>query len=214
MNLIYVVSPFAGDVEGNIEYAKKASQAVINSGCAFFAPHLIYPSILDDTVPEQRAKGMEMGMTVLERCDELWAFGERISEGMAAEMREAERIGIPVRRFELDEQMGEVRAIEMGKVTVRDFLQDHPNATVHFMTPGGYCSVTPESLRTIREGGELTAHAGVSGTERVMPAEELLEQVICQMQQDRTDQNTFHLLTDWQKQAEVPETDMLVQTFG
>ena len=102
---------------------------------------------------------------------------------------------------------------ELERVTVGEFLQDHPDATVQLMTPGGYCTVTPKNSRAILEGAELTAHAGVSGTNRVMPAEELLKQIVCQMQQDSTDQNTFHLLTDWQAQ-EAPEADMPVQTLG
>ena len=105
MKLIYVASPLSGDVERNLEFAKQACRAVVDSGCAFFAPHLLYPSIFDDDVPKERKLGMDMGLTVLARCDELWAFGERISKGMAAEMKEAERLGIPVRRFELEQQM-------------------------------------------------------------------------------------------------------------
>lgn len=104
MKLIYVASPLSGDVERNLKFARQACCAVMDSGCAFFAPHLLYPNFLDDAIPEQRKLGMDMGMTVLAKCDELWAFGERISEGMAAEMREAERLGIPVRRFELEQQ--------------------------------------------------------------------------------------------------------------
>ena len=104
MKLIYVASPLSGNVEKNIKYAKEACRAVMDSGYAFFAPHLLYPSVLDDTIPEERQLGMEMGLVMLEKCDELWAFGPRISEGMAAEMREAERLGIPVRRMELEEK--------------------------------------------------------------------------------------------------------------
>ena len=101
--LIYVSSPLSGDVEKNIEYAKAACRMVMDSGHAFFAPHLLYPSFLDDTVPEERKLGMDMGLAALEKCDELWAFGPRISAGMAAEIEHAERLGIPVRRMELEE---------------------------------------------------------------------------------------------------------------
>ena len=103
MKLIYVASPLSGDVEKNIEFAKEACRAVIDSGCAFFAPHLLYPSILDDTVLEERKLGMDMGLTVLTKCDELWAFGNRISEGMAAEIQEAERHGIPVHHITMEQ---------------------------------------------------------------------------------------------------------------
>ena len=99
--LVYVASPYAGDVEYNTEYAKQACRAVMESGHAFFAPHLLYPSILDDAQPEQRQLGMEMGLSVLSRCDELWAFGDTISEGMRSEIDAAERMGIPVRYMTL-----------------------------------------------------------------------------------------------------------------
>lgn len=101
MKLIYVASPYAGDIEKNVAFAKEASRFVMNSGHAFFAPHLLYPAILDDGVPEERALGMEMGTAVLSKCDELWVFGERVSAGMQAEIAEAQRLGIPVRRLSL-----------------------------------------------------------------------------------------------------------------
>ena len=94
--LIYVASPYAGDTAHNIEFAKQACRAVMDSGHAFFAPHLLYPSVLDDNAPEQREFGMEMGISVLSRCDELWVFGDRISTGMRAEIDAAERMGIPI----------------------------------------------------------------------------------------------------------------------
>ena len=103
MKLIYVASPLSGDVEKNIEYAKNACRTVMDSGHAFFAPHLLYTSFLDDAVPEERKLGMDMGLAVLERCDELWAFGPWVSEGMAVEIERAQCLGIPVRRMELGE---------------------------------------------------------------------------------------------------------------
>lgn len=100
MKLVYIASPYAGDIEKNTEYAKKACRFVMNEGYAFFAPHLLYPSVLDDDNPAERQLGLDMGLAALTRCDELWVFGDRISAGMSAEIREAERLGIPVRRME------------------------------------------------------------------------------------------------------------------
>ena len=54
MKLIFVASPYAGDIEMNTEFAKDACRHVMNEGHAFFAPHLLYPSILDDSKPEER----------------------------------------------------------------------------------------------------------------------------------------------------------------
>ncbi|MDD3229228.1 MAG: DUF4406 domain-containing protein [Oscillospiraceae bacterium] len=98
MKRIYVASPYAGDAERNTEFAKQACRHVMNEGHAFFAPHLLYPSILDDSQPHQRQAGLTMGLAMLSACDELWCYGEHISHGMMLEIEEAARLGIPTRR--------------------------------------------------------------------------------------------------------------------
>lgn len=98
MKLIYVASPYAGDVKKNTEFAKQACRHVMEQGHVFFAPHLLYPAILDDSKLEQRQAGLDMGLAMLERCDELWCYGGHISHGMMLEIQEAERLGIPTRR--------------------------------------------------------------------------------------------------------------------
>lgn len=98
MKLIYVASPYAGDVEKNIAFAKRACHHAMEQGHAFFAPHLLYPQMLNDADPTERQAGLFMGLTMLSRCDELWCYGDRISHGMHLEIEEADRLGIPIRR--------------------------------------------------------------------------------------------------------------------
>ena len=98
MKLIYVASPYAGDIEQNTEFAKRACRNVMNEGHAFFAPHLLYPQLLDDSNPQERQAGLDMGLAMLPRCDELWCYGDRSSHGIHLEIEEAVRLGIPVRR--------------------------------------------------------------------------------------------------------------------
>ena len=98
MKLIYVASPYAGDIQRNTEFAKKACRHVMSEGHAFFAPHLLYPQLLDDNRPQEREQGIEMGITMLYRCDELWCYGECISQGMVQEIATADKLGIPIRR--------------------------------------------------------------------------------------------------------------------
>lgn len=98
MKLIYVASPYAGEVEKNTIFAQKACHHVMKQGHYFFAPHLLYPQVLDDDQPQQRDLGIKMGLAVLPRCDELWCYGDRISQGMMIEIEEAKRLGIPIRR--------------------------------------------------------------------------------------------------------------------
>lgn len=97
MKLIYVASPYAGDVKKNIEFTKQACRYVMEQGHAFFAPHLLYPQLLDDASPRERQAGLDMGIAMLPRCDELWVCGDRISPGMAQEIEQAKALGMPIR---------------------------------------------------------------------------------------------------------------------
>lgn len=114
MKLIYVASPYAGDMERNVEYAKQACRTVMECGHAFIAPHLLYPAVLNDAVSEERQAGIEMGLTLLHRCDEVWAFGPVVSSGMQAEIEEAERLRIPVRRMEVTEELAPERTLDVA----------------------------------------------------------------------------------------------------
>lgn len=80
----------------NLDFAEAACRYAIGQGCTPVAVHLIYPQLLDDSIPEEREVGLNMGLRVLAACDELWLCGERISAGMQAELEEAKRLGIPV----------------------------------------------------------------------------------------------------------------------
>lgn len=96
--LVYIASPYAGDVEGNVAFAKAACRYAAAKGYTPVAVHLMYPRFLDDRVPEERESGLKMGQRVLAACEEIWLCGERMSSGMKAEEAEAKRLGIPIRK--------------------------------------------------------------------------------------------------------------------
>jgi len=96
VKIIYVCSPLRGDISGNIAKAKQYCRAVALGGDMPIAPHIYCTAFLDDTMPNERAAGMKIGIELLRFCDELRIYGDTISEGMAAEMAEAERRGIPI----------------------------------------------------------------------------------------------------------------------
>jgi len=99
MKLVYICSPYSGDIESNVRFAKAACRYAAEQGCAPVAVHLMYPQILDDSIPAQREIGIRMGLRVLASCDELWICGSRISHGMSCEIAEAKRLGIPIRNI-------------------------------------------------------------------------------------------------------------------
>ena len=96
--LVYIASPYAGDVEGNVEFAKAACRYAAAKWYTPVAVHLMYPRFLDDRVPKEREAGLKMGRRVLAACEEIWLCGERMSAGMKAEEAEAKRLGLPIRK--------------------------------------------------------------------------------------------------------------------
>ena len=98
---VYICSPFRGDYDANTKNARFYSRhAALQLGVIPIVPHLLFPQFLDDTVPEERALGLRFGLELLKLCDELWVYGDRISEGMKAEIEFAKELGIPVRNGE------------------------------------------------------------------------------------------------------------------
>lgn len=96
MRIVIVESPYAGDVEANVEYARKAIADCLTRGEAPFASHLLYtqPGVLDDTVPEERAKGIAAGLRIAEKADATVVYVDRgFSRGMLEGLRHAEEHG-------------------------------------------------------------------------------------------------------------------------
>ena len=95
--LVYIASPFAGDTERNTERARGYCRLAVSKGCIPLAPHLLYPQFMDDDDREIRELGIFFALVLLSKCDELWVFGERISDGMNREIAKATKRGLPVR---------------------------------------------------------------------------------------------------------------------
>lgn len=102
---VYVCSPFrptavsltdrAEEQRSNIERALKACRILAMMGIQPLAPHLYFTRFLKDDVAAERAAGMQFGLSWLEQADELWVFGDTVSEGMAQEIAKAKELGKP-----------------------------------------------------------------------------------------------------------------------
>ena len=68
MRLVILESPFAGDEQANIDYARLCVRDSLMRGEAPIASHLLYtqPTILDDRVPEERRMGIAAGLAWVE----------------------------------------------------------------------------------------------------------------------------------------------------
>jgi hypothetical protein len=98
--LVYICSPYSGDVAENTEKARRYSRFAVDKGAIPIAPHLLLPQYMHEET--ERDLAMFMDMVILSKCAELWVFGSRISAGMQAEIDRAKRKNIPVRYFTED----------------------------------------------------------------------------------------------------------------
>ncbi len=64
MDLVVIESPYAGDIEENVAYAKACVRDCLQRGESPYASHLFFTQegILDDTIPEERRLGIEAGL--------------------------------------------------------------------------------------------------------------------------------------------------------
>lgn len=64
MRRVILESPYAGDVEQHVAYARRCLRHSLFCGEAPIASHLLYtqPGVLDDEVPDERTLGIEAGL--------------------------------------------------------------------------------------------------------------------------------------------------------
>lgn len=82
--IVYICSPYAGDIAGNVDAARRYSRFAVDKGYIPIAPHLLYPQFLDDADPDERELGIFFGNAIMSKCSEVWVFGSRISADMQA----------------------------------------------------------------------------------------------------------------------------------
>ena len=96
--VVYVCSPYSGDVQRNTEMARRYSRYAIDQGYIPITPHLWLPGILSEETERERA--IEIDLQLLDLVSELWVCGDVVSEGMKREIDHATEAGIPVRIFQ------------------------------------------------------------------------------------------------------------------
>ena len=85
-----------GDIEKNIEYAKKCMRDSFMRGEYPFASHLLYTQkgILDDDIPEERTLGIEAGLSWVKNAEATIVYTDLgISNGMKHGIERAEKDG-------------------------------------------------------------------------------------------------------------------------
>lgn len=97
--IVFICSPYAGEVEENIRAARRYSRFAVDKGYIPIAPHLLFPQFLNDAAPNERQLGLFFGDALMSKCSEVWVFGSRISAGMETEIKRAKWKNYRLRYF-------------------------------------------------------------------------------------------------------------------
>lgn len=98
--LVYICSPYAGDVQQNTENARRYSRFALLRNTIPLAPHLLYPQFMNDSDPAERQLAQhKINYVLVGKCDELWVFGNVLSSGMEYEVSIAKKRRMKIRYF-------------------------------------------------------------------------------------------------------------------
>lgn len=100
MKIAYIAHPISGDIEGNLKKIRAINRTINleEPDVVPFAPYYLDCVSLDDNVLEERERGIKNDIELMKRgfIDELRLYGDRISNGMLAEIKMALKFNVPV----------------------------------------------------------------------------------------------------------------------
>lgn len=112
MRLVILESPYAGDVEANVTYARACLRDSLLRGEAPIASHLLYtqPGVLDDDTPDERKHGIDAGLAWRAVAQGTVVYTDHgISEGMSYGIKAAARAGIPIEYRTIEQEAADGR---------------------------------------------------------------------------------------------------------
>lgn len=99
MRLVIIESPYAGDVERNVRYARACVRDSLLRGEAPIASHLLYTQegVLDDNVPTERQHGIDAGLAWRRFAEASIVYTDLgLSKGMQYGIDAAANAGVPI----------------------------------------------------------------------------------------------------------------------
>ena len=100
--LVYICSPFSGDIENNNKRTRAFCRFALDKGNIPLASHLMFPQFMDDNDEQERDLAIFMDIILMGKCQEVWVLGDVISRGMSIEIEKAKKRRQPVRYFNKD----------------------------------------------------------------------------------------------------------------
>lgn len=98
--VVYICSPYRGDTEYNTDKAREYSRFAALEGYLPLTPHLLFTQFLKEDIRRERELGLFFGNILLTKCREIWVFGDKITEGMRIEIKNAKKFKMVIRYFD------------------------------------------------------------------------------------------------------------------
>lgn len=68
--LVYICSPYSGDMAGNMRKARQYCRFAVDRGAIPLAAHLLFPQFISEST--ERELALFMDMVLLGKCEEVW----------------------------------------------------------------------------------------------------------------------------------------------
>ena len=95
--VVYIASPYSDDPVGNTVKARRYCRFAVDEGYIPFAPHLYLPEFMDEET--ERDLALFFDRVFLTKCAELWVMGDRVTDGMEREIKQARSRNMTIRYF-------------------------------------------------------------------------------------------------------------------
>ncbi len=134
----YICSPLGADTTEEIHRNMLCAREQMYYSSKLFgivavAPHAYLPILLNDTVVDERSLGLSFGVELLSVCQHIFVCGNRISSGMAAEIKYAAKHGIKIHCFNINLKSEIMRLCnEVFSETTLDEIHGHAKIHCHF----------------------------------------------------------------------------------
>ncbi len=134
---VYICSPLRAETQEEVDKNMYATRAYmkylfLKLGLNAFAPHAFLPYLLDDRHEDERELALNLGLKMLDKCKILCVCGDRISDGMKGEIREACRLGLDIYVY--------------NRNLYRDVLELVPGANVFKKEDAGYLALSADGV--------------------------------------------------------------------
>jgi len=97
--VVYICIPYSDDPDEGIRNARRYARIAHEKGYVPIASHLLFPEILNMDNKQENKAGL---VFLLSHCDELWAFGEKLTDGMRKEISTARELRINIKFLDND----------------------------------------------------------------------------------------------------------------